>query len=80
MINKFNLLQRKRGIIMTRRCYKVKEIKEMLGIGKNQTYELIKSKRFPVLKIGKDYLIPMEGFDRWLREGDMGKLAELVQM
>ena len=48
---------------MTRRCYKVKEIKEMLGIGKNQTYELIKSKRFPVLKIGKDYLIPMEGFD-----------------
>ena len=38
---------------MTRRCYKVKEIKEMLGIGKNQTYELIKSKRFPVLKIGK---------------------------
>ena len=52
----------------------------MLGIGKNQTYELIKSKRFPVLKIGKDYLIPMEGFDRWLREGDMGELAELVQM
>lgn len=53
---------------MTRRCYKVKEIKEMLGIGKNQTYELIKSKRFPVLKIGKDYLIPMEGFDLWLWE------------
>lgn len=44
------------------------------------TYELIKSKRFPVLKIGKDYLIPMEGFDRWLREGNMGEVAELVQM
>ena len=65
---------------MTHRCYKVKEIKEMLGIGKNKTYELIKSKRFPVLKIGKDYLIPMEGFDCWLREGDMGELVELVQM
>ena len=65
---------------MTRRCYKVKEIKEILGSGRNQAYELIKSNRFPVLKIGKDYLIPMEGFDRWLREGDMGEVAELVQM
>ena len=40
-------------------------IKNMAGTG-ICTYELITSKRFPVLKSSEDYLIPMEGFDCWL--------------
>lgn len=50
--------------------YTVDEIKNMLGIGINQAYDLVKSGVFPVRKIGSKYLISKAGFNNWLNNGD----------
>lgn len=50
--------------------YTVEEIQIMLGIGKNQAYDLVKSGVFPVRKIGSKYLIPKAGFNNWLNCGN----------
>jgi len=46
--------------------YTVQEIKEILGIGINQCYELVKSGAFPVKYIGKKMVIPAKPFMDWL--------------
>lgn len=46
--------------------YTVHELKEILGIGINQCYELVNSGVFPVKHIGKKIVIPVEPFLRWL--------------
>lgn len=48
--------------------YTVDEIKDILGIGINQTYELVKTGAFPVKKIGRKNLIPVVPFHEWLNE------------
>jgi excisionase family DNA binding protein len=50
--------------------YAVSDIQQLLGIGKNQAYALVKSEQFPVRKVGATYLIPKAGFDKWLN-GDI---------
>ena len=52
--------------------YDVKEIQAMLGISKDTAYELINSGSFRVLRVGKNFKIPKESFNRWL-EGDNGE-------
>lgn len=54
------------SIEASKRVYTVTEIQDMLGIGKNQAYSLIKRQEFPVRKCGKKLLIPKAGFDAWL--------------
>lgn len=51
---------------MDTEVYTVKDIQEILNIGKNTAYQLINSNPFPVIRIGKTYRIPKEAFDRWL--------------
>lgn len=46
--------------------YTVEDIKDMLDIGLNQAYDLVKSGVFPVRKLGNKYLIAKAGFDNWL--------------
>lgn len=46
--------------------YTVHEIKDLLGIGINQCYELMKSEQFPVKHIGKKIVIPAKPFMEWL--------------
>lgn len=46
------------------------ELKEILGIGKNETYKLIKSGAFPIVRIGKRIVIPKEPFHEWLNKGN----------
>lgn len=46
------------------------ELKELLGIGKNETYKLIKSGAFPTVKIGKRIVVPKEPFLEWLNKGN----------
>lgn len=55
---------------VTKAVYSVRELQTLLGMGKNQTYELVKSGQFPVRKIGSNYLIPKESFDKWIRSGN----------
>lgn len=49
-----------------KRAYSVDEIMEMLGIGKNAAYRLIKSGVFHFVKIGSTYRISKKSFDVWL--------------
>lgn len=51
------------SIEASKRVYTVAEIQDMLGIGKNQAYSLIKRQEFPVRKCGKKLLIPKVGVD-----------------
>ena len=48
--------------------YNVSEIKVMLGVSKKIAYELIHSKGFPKINVGKRILIPKEAFNEWLKE------------
>lgn len=44
----------------------VKEIQSILKIGLNSAYNLIHSKAFPVIRIGRSYRIPRASFYAWL--------------
>ena len=44
----------------------VKEISEVLGIGLNQAYDLVKRDDFPSFKVGQKYLVPANKFMDWL--------------
>ena len=50
--------------------YDVTDIKKLLGIGKNQAYELVKSGVFPTKRVGSRYLVAKDIFCRWLLSGD----------
>lgn len=49
-----------------RRVYKPDDIREILSIGKNTVYDLIKSNQFHYVKIGDQYRISKKSFDKWL--------------
>ena len=44
----------------------VPEIAAVLGISRAGTYELVRSKGFPSLKIGSRIVVPKEKFIRWI--------------
>lgn len=49
-----------------KRCYTVKEIKEILGISRPTVYELLKKNEFRWIQIGTKYRISKKSFDGWL--------------
>jgi excisionase family DNA binding protein len=46
----------------------IKEVSEYLGIGKSKIYSLIKMKKIPASKIGKQYRFSKEIVDGWLKD------------
>ena len=44
----------------------VKEFIEEYGIGTNKAYEIVNSKGFPVIRLGKKILIIRNKIDEWL--------------
>jgi len=50
--------------------YTVHEIKDILGIGISQAYELVKTNQFPVKHIGKKIVIPIKPFNEWLHKSN----------
>lgn len=56
---------------MEKIIYSVKDVSDMLGIGQRQAYDLVKSGRFPVKKVGNQYLIPKQPFHNWIDNGNM---------
>lgn len=48
------------------KVYTIKDIQDYLGIGKNTAYKLLKLPNFPVIKIGKKYIIPKDSFEEWI--------------
>lgn len=51
---------------MEKRCYKVKELQEMLGISRAAVYDLLKRKEFQWVVVGGKYIISKSSFDEWL--------------
>ena len=49
------------------RVYTVKEVSQILHLGKNQTYNLMKSKGFPSYRINRQYYVTDESLDKWLK-------------
>ena len=45
----------------------VKDIQNILQIGRNKTYNLIQQKDFPKIQIGRSYLIPETEFEKYLK-------------
>lgn len=50
--------------------YSVEELQRLLGIGRNNTYELVNSGAFPVIRVNNRILIPKEQFLQWLYRGN----------
>lgn len=46
----------------------VKEVADVLGISKSSTYELVKDKNFPSMKIGARVIVPKDKFIKWVNE------------
>ena len=49
----------------------VKEFVSEFGIGTNKAYEIVNSKGFPVIRLGKKILIIRDRIDEWL-ENNIG--------
>lgn len=45
----------------------VQELAQQMGISLPKAYELVKEPGFPTIRSGTRILIPMEGFQSWLR-------------
>ena len=45
-----------------------KDVASILGMGINQTRELIKRKDFPKITIGKKWLIPEDALNDWINQ------------
>jgi len=46
----------------------IKELSEYLGIGKSKIYSLIRQKKIPASRIGRQYRFSKEVIDAWLKE------------
>ncbi len=56
----------------------IKELSEYLGIGKSKIYNLIRNKRIPASRIGRQYRFSKEVIDAWLKEKIITKKEEAV--
>jgi len=48
--------------------YSPVDIQKMLGIGKNQAYELIKRGEFKYIQVGRRIVVPKWSFDEWFNK------------
>ena len=57
-----------KNTVIERKIYTVPEIAAILGIGKNQAYNLCKSNQFKIIKVGRTVKVVKQSFDSWLSE------------
>lgn len=53
---------------VNRLVYTVEEVATMLGLSESYAYKLAKSRKFPVLQLGRRIVVPKEKFELWLNE------------
>lgn len=49
-------------------CYDMKELAKIIPLGKSYLYNLVHSKGFPKIKVGRRILIPKKALEKWLEE------------
>ena len=47
--------------------YSIREVAELMGVGKNTIYALAKARKIPVIQIGRRYVISAEKFNAWFQ-------------
>lgn len=52
----------------------VQDVAIVLGISKTSAYELVRSKGFPVLKIGSRLVVPKDKFREWVEQNTGGSI------
>jgi excisionase family DNA binding protein len=52
----------------TKQVMDIKELSTYLGIGKSKIYNLIRHKKIPASKIGRQYRFSKDVVDAWLKE------------
>lgn len=48
----------------------VKDVQRILKIGRNSAYNLMQSKKFPSMQIGRKWLISEEALNKWIKENE----------
>jgi len=56
------------SIIAEKRTYTVPEIQDILGVGRNAAYTIVKSGAFRTVRIGGSIRVSKKSFDAWLDE------------
>ena len=56
--------------------YNIKDIMQIMGIGKNSAYKLVQSGEIPYKLIGNRYKIPAVAFHNWLNKINDEKLLQ----
>ena len=56
---------------MEKRCYKVKELQEILGLSRTSIYELLKRKEFQCVVVGGKYIISRDHGFHFERKFDL---------
>ena len=56
--------------VIERKTYTVPEIAVILGVGKNQAYDLCKSNQFKIIKVGRTVKVVRQSFESWLNGGE----------
>jgi excisionase family DNA binding protein len=51
---------------MDKLVYSVKETAQVLNIGMNAAYNLVNSKSFPKITLGRKILVPKKALEQWL--------------
>ena len=57
-----------KNITLNKQIMDIKELSEYLGIGKSKIYSLIRMKKIPASKIGRQYRFSKDIVDNWLRD------------
>jgi len=56
----------KEGKVENAVCYDMQTLYQLLPVGWNKLYELVNSKGFPKITVGRRILIPKNAFHEWL--------------
>lgn len=49
-------------------CYDMQALHQILPVGRNKLYEIVHSKGFPKITVGRRILVPKKAFDEWLEK------------
>lgn len=53
---------------MAKLTYSVPEAADILGVSQSRMYQIVKTKGFPTVQVGKRLLVSVKGLERWIEE------------
>ena len=56
------------------KMYSMKELQQIMHIGKNTAYKLVKLKGFPTIQIGNKILVPHNQLCKWIENNNHSKI------